>query len=55
MQRLKIDVVAGQESWEREGKGVAVDGYRRFGKHRVRIRVVVEGSIVCVLHLHAYR
>ena len=27
---LNIDVVAGQESWEREGKTVAVDGYKWF-------------------------
>ena len=29
-----MDVVAGQESWEREGKTIAVDGYRWFGKPR---------------------
>ena len=34
LQRLNIDVVAGQESWEREGKTIAVDGYRWFGKPR---------------------
>ena len=28
LQRLKIDVVAGRESWEREGEAVAVDGNR---------------------------
>ena len=32
--RLNIDVVAGQESWEREEKTVAVEGYRWFGKPR---------------------
>ena len=34
LQRLKIGVVACQESWEREGKADAVDGYRWFGKPR---------------------
>ena len=33
LSRLNIDVVAGQESWERE-KTVAVEGYRWFGKPR---------------------
>ena len=28
------DVVAGQESWEKEGKVIAVDGYTWFGKPR---------------------
>ena len=40
LQRLKIDVVTGQESWEREGKAVAVDGLEGL----VRIRVVIEGK-----------
>ena len=34
LSRLNIDVVAGQDSWEREEKAVAVDGYRWFGKPR---------------------
>ena len=25
--KLNLDVVAGQESWEKEGKVIAVDGY----------------------------
>ena len=29
-----LDVVAGQESWEKEGKIIAVDGYTWFGKPR---------------------
>ena len=29
LSRLNIDIVAGQESWEREGKNnIAVDGYK---------------------------
>ena len=28
------DVVAGQESWERDGSVVSVDGYKWFGKPR---------------------
>ena len=30
--KLNLDVVAGQESWEKEGKVIAVDGYTWFGK-----------------------
>ena len=26
--------MAGQESWEREGNNIVVDGYKRFGKPR---------------------
>ena len=32
--KLNLDVVAGQESWEKEGKVIAVDGYTWFGKPR---------------------
>ena len=32
LSRLNIDIVAGQESWEREGKNNVVDGYKWFGK-----------------------
>ena len=32
--KLNLDVVAGQESWEKEGKVIAVDGYTWFGKLR---------------------
>ena len=34
LSRLTIDIVAGQESWEREGKNIVVDGYKWFGKPR---------------------
>ena len=34
LSRLNIDIVAGQESWEREGKNIVVDGYKWFGKPR---------------------
>ena len=33
-ERKQLDVVAGQESWEKEGKIIAVDGYTWFGKPR---------------------
>ena len=29
-----IDVVAGQESWEREGTIIEIEGYKWFGKSR---------------------
>ena len=32
LSRLNIDIVAGQESWERAGKNIVVDGYKWFGK-----------------------
>ena len=32
LSRLNIDIVAWQESWEREGKNIVVDGYKWFGK-----------------------
>ena len=32
LSRLNIDIVAGQESWEREGENIVVDGYKWFGK-----------------------
>ena len=34
LSRLNIDIVAGQESWEREGKNIVVDGHKWFGKPR---------------------
>ena len=34
LSRLNIDIVAGQESWEREGKNIVVDGSKWFGKPR---------------------
>ena len=34
LSRLNIDIVAGQESWEREGKNIVVNGYKRFGRLR---------------------
>ena len=34
LSRLNIDIVAGQESWEREGKNIVVDGYKWFRKPR---------------------
>ena len=34
LSRLNIDIVAGQESWEREGKNIFVGGYKWFGKPR---------------------
>ena len=30
----RLNIVAGQESWEREGKNIVVDGYKWFGKPR---------------------
>ena len=32
LKKLNLDIVAGQESWEKEGKVIAVDGYTWFGK-----------------------
>ena len=32
--KLNLDVVAGQESWERDGFTVNVDGYKWIGKLR---------------------
>ena len=32
LEKLNLDVVAGQESWERDGSVVSVDGYKWFGK-----------------------
>ena len=32
--RSHIDIVAWQESWEREEKNIVVDGYKWFGKPR---------------------
>ena len=29
---LNIDIVAGQETWEKEGKNIVVDGYKWSGK-----------------------
>ena len=34
LNRLNIDVVAGQESWERDGFTINVDGYKWFEKPR---------------------
>ena len=34
LEKLNLDVVAGQESWERDGSVVSVDGYKWFGKPR---------------------
>ena len=31
LDKLNLDVVAGQESWERDGSVVSVDGYKWFG------------------------
>ena len=28
---MKVDIVAGQETWERKNKVVSVDGYKWFG------------------------
>ena len=30
----QIDIVAGQESWEKEDSRITVDGYKWFGKSR---------------------
>ena len=35
LMKLNLDVVAGQESWEKEGKVINVDGYTWFGKPRI--------------------
>ena len=32
LNRVKVDIVAGQETWERKDKVVNVDGYKWFGK-----------------------
>ena len=37
LNRVKVDIVAGQETWERKDKVVNVDGYKWF----VLIRIVV--------------
>ena len=38
--RLNIDIVAGQESWEREGKNIVVHGYKWCGKpHKIKVIV----------------
>ena len=34
----KIDVVAGQESWEKEDTTIHVEGYKWFGKPRIILR-----------------
>ena len=34
LNRVKVDIVAGQETWERKDKVVNVDGYKWFGKPR---------------------
>ena len=34
MNKLSLDVVIGQESWERESCSISVDGYTWFGKPR---------------------
>ena len=34
LQANKINIVAGQESWEKEDSWVNVDGYKWFGKPR---------------------
>ena len=34
LEKLNLDVVAGQESWERDGSVVSVDRYKWFGKPR---------------------
>ena len=34
----KIDVVAGQESWEKEDTTIHVEGYKWFGKPRISLR-----------------
>ena len=42
----KIDVVAGQESWEKEDTAIHVEGYKWFGKPRIsrRSQRVSEGK-----------
>ena len=35
LNRVKVDIVAGQETWERKDKVVDVDGYKWFGKPRI--------------------
>ena len=34
LNKLKLDIVAGQESWEREGSVIEVQGYKWLGKPR---------------------
>ena len=34
LQIYKIDIVAGQESWEKKDRRINVDGYKWFGKPR---------------------
>ena len=35
LNRVKVYIVAGQETWERKDKVVNVDGYKWFGKPRI--------------------
>ena len=35
LNRVKVDIVAGQETWERKDKVVNFDGYKWFGKPRI--------------------
>ena len=44
-----IDIVAGQESWEKEDSRISVEGYKWFGKPRSG-----KGSLVCMLCVFAY-
>ena len=34
LNKLKMDIVAAQESWERKGSIIEVQGYKWLGKHR---------------------
>ena len=38
LNRVKVDIVAGQEMWERKDKVVNVEGYKWFGKPRIDLR-----------------
>ena len=41
LNRVKVDIVAGQETWERKDKVVNVDGYKSGLESLVLIRIVV--------------
>ena len=42
-----LDVVAGQESWEKEETRIAVDGYKWFGKPRINQNSLERGGRGC--------
>ena len=47
LNRVKVDIVAGQETWERKDKVVNVDGYKWFGKPHLDRGEGGVGFLVC--------